>query len=82
MINCKIDEQLYQLTKPQKDGITQKVMKEQHKMYNVDIHKIYFIESEIEALKELRNDLEELCNEIDDEIGLEYKKELKKGRLK
>jgi hypothetical protein len=23
-----------------------------------------------------------LCNEIDDEIGLDYKKELKKGRLK
>lgn len=82
MINCKIGEQLYQITKPKKDGVTQKVMKEEHKMFYVDIHKHYFRETELETLKELRNDLEELCNAIDDEIGLEYKKQLKKGRRK
>ena len=78
MINCEIIEQLYQLTRPLKDGVTQKVMKEQHTMYDVDIHKHYFIEDEIQTLKELRNDLEELCDAIDDEIGLEYGKQLRK----
>lgn len=82
MIYCNIKEQEYQETKPMKNGIKQKFIPEIHKLYNVHIEKNYFDkENKIEALKELQSDLEELCSQIDIEIGEEYKKTLKR-RLK
>lgn len=79
MIYCNIKEQQYQTTKCMKDGITQKVIPSVvHTLYNVKIEKNYFeCEDKIEALKQLQSDLEELCEELDIEIGEEYKKVLK-----
>ena len=81
MIYCNIKEQQYQETKPMKNGITQKVIPELHTLYNIKLEKNYFdCKNKIEALKELQSDLEELCCEIDIEIGEEYKKVLKRTK--
>jgi hypothetical protein len=81
MIYCNIKEQQYQKTKPMKNGIAQKVIPELHTLYNIKIEKNYFdCENKIEALKELQSDLEELCEELDIEIGEEYKKVLKRTK--
>lgn len=81
MIYCNIKEQQYQETKPMKNGIAQKVIPELHTLYNIKIEKNYFdCENKIEALKELQSDLEELCEELDIEIGEEYKKVLKRTK--
>jgi hypothetical protein len=81
MIYCNIKEQQYQETKPMKNGITQKVIPELHTLYNIKMEKNYFdCKNKIEALKELQSDLEELCCEIDIEIGEEYKKVLKRTK--
>jgi hypothetical protein len=81
MIYCNIKEQQYQMTKPMKNGITQKVIPELHTLYNIKLEKNYFdCKNKIEALKELQSDLEDLCCEIDIEIGEEYKKVLKRTK--
>ena len=81
MIYCNIKEQQYQETKPMKNRIAQKVIPELHTLYNIKIEKNYFdCENKIEALKELQSDLEELCEELDIEIGEEYKKVLKRTK--
>jgi hypothetical protein len=79
MITCNINTQQYQMTKPMKNGIAQKVIPELHTLYNVKIEKNYFdCENKIEVLKSLQSDLEELCSKLDIEIGEEYKKVLKR----
>lgn len=81
-MNIEIRESMYNKTRLSEDGITHIVDTEHnYKSYKVNIEKVYFIENEIEMLKQLRNDLEELCNDVDDEIGYQYKLELDRRRL-
>jgi hypothetical protein len=73
-MNIEIKESMYNKTTLAEDGITQIVDTDHtYKCYKVDMQKIYFIDNEIEMLKQLRNDLEELCNDVDEEIGYQYK---------
>jgi hypothetical protein len=75
-----IKDSMYQKTEIKEDGITQEVTPEVYKSYQVNIDEVYLIEDKIQMLKQLRDDLQELCDDIDVEIGNEYRKELVKKR--
>jgi hypothetical protein len=75
-----IKDSMYQKTEIKEDGITQEVTPEVYKSYQVTIDEVYLIEDKIQMLKQLRDDLQELCDDIDVEIGNEYRKELVKKR--
>lgn len=64
MLDIEVQKSWYNKTKTE-DGITHIVDDKQYTNYIVNINKIYFIENEIEFLKELKKDLLELTNEVE-----------------
>jgi hypothetical protein len=77
-----IEERLYQYAVPKKytgqtPNAQYKVDSEWHKYYSVDEHKNYFIEDELEFLRQLRQDLIEYQMLVDQKIEKVKKREVK-----
>lgn len=63
-----IEETQYQYATPDKSYPEYKVQPEWHKYYAVDMRENYFVEDELEFLKQLREDLLEYAKQVDLEI--------------
>ena len=67
--NIELVEGMYQKAELQEDGVTYKVDEnKQYKVFQVGIHKDYYIEDREEALQQLADDLTDLSKALQDKI--------------
>lgn len=77
--NIELVEGIYQKAELQEDGVTYKVDEnKQYKVFQVSIHKDYFIEDREEALQQLANDLTDLSKALQDKIKQRHIKDIER----